>query len=345
MITPLIRLIQTTYSDWKAIFVIVLLLVLPGCLNNAFHTPMKSAAHKSDTEISGLVKIRPNGYLFVRDWKSGRHSGPRLAFLELGDAGLTVEDIAIEGLASKDQPNDVESICSIRDGLDEYLVVESGYVGGKFGRILRIKIYEEGERWKAHLLGSFHPIRPNDSWKELTTPSAEQIEGIGCVVDQSNRLWILLGKRGGKGDPGSLIWGEVKDFNSPGPRFFLAGEQSLDDNPLGDRAIAEIYLEPLRSEGWRVWTAATVDEGNQGPFQSMIYSPGRFYIDPLKGAMFSLNRHPDSWVIEGLKVEGIAAPPTRIPISAMAVGTDDEDYKGIWRSLPKHPFTDTNRRE
>ncbi len=335
---------QDTCLNWLVALVIGLMLALSGCSNAALLIFKKNSLSESNTEISGLVKIRPNGYLFVRDWKSGSHSGPRLAYLELSDAGLLIEDMEIDGLSGTDQPNDLESICSIPDGDDEYLVVESGYDRGKFGRILRIRVSEEQATRRAHLLGTFHPIPPHDSWKDLSTPSADQVEGIGCVLDQSNRLWILLGKRGGKGVPAHLIWGEVKDFKSLRPRFVLTGEQLLDQNPLGDRSIGDIYLEPLQTGTWRVWTVATVDEGNQGPFRSMIYSPGQFYLTASKGAFFSVNRHSDSWMIEGLKVEGIASPPARIPSSAMAVGTDDEDYKGVWRPLPKHQLADNDRR-
>lgn len=335
---------QDTRLAWLVTLAIGILLILSGCSNDALLISKKNSLSESKTEISGLVRIRPNGYLFVRDWKSGSHSGPRLAFLELSDAGLSVKDIAIDGLSGMDQPNDLESICSIPDGQDEYLLVESGYDQGKFGRIIRTKVTNEQGIWRAHLLGVFHPTFPNTAWKNLSTPSTDQIEGIGCVLDQSNRLWILLGKRGGKGVSGYLIWGEVKNFRSPRPSFLLTGEQSVAENPLGDRSIGEIHLEPLRAGEWRVWTVATVDESDQGPFRSIVYSPGLFHLDPSKGAFFTLNRHSDTWVIEGQKVEGIAAPPVRIPSSAMAVGTDDEDYKGVWRPLPKQPSTKNDQR-
>ena len=330
---------------FAVIFRTSLVLALSGCINQALQPPPpgKGSLRSANTEISGLVKIKPNGYLFVRDWKAGKHSGHRLAFLELGNTGLLVEDIDTYGLNGEDEPNDLESICSIPDGQDEYLLVESGYTEGKFGRIIRTRVTEEKGIWRAHLLGVFHPTPLNTAWKDLSTPSADQVEGIGCVLDGSNRLWILLGKRGGKGIPGYLIWGEVKDFKSPRPSFILTGEQSLNGNPLADRAIGEIYLEPLRSGEWRVWTVATVDEGNQGPFRSMIYSPGRLSVDQSEGTLFSLDRHSDSWMVEGLKVEGLAAPPDLLPSSVMAIGTDDEDYKGVWRPLPKHHLADKYR--
>lgn len=326
-----------------AISGIGIIFALSGCTNEALQATRYGPQREINTEISGLVKIRPNGYLFVRDWKSDRQSGPRLAFLDVGDTGLSVKDIEIDGLGGRDQPNDLESICSIPDGQDEYLLVESGYAQGKFGRIIRTKVTEEQGIWRASLLGVLHPTPPNTEWKDLSTPSVDQIEGIGCVLDQSNRLWILLGKRGGKRIPGYLIWGEVKDFKSPRPSFILTGEQSLSGNPLADRAIGEIYLEPLRSGEWRVWTVATVDEGNQGPFRSMIYSPGRLSVDQSEGALFSLDQHSDSWMVEGLKVEGLAAPPDLLPSSVMAIGTDDEDYTGVWRPLPKRHLADKYR--
>jgi hypothetical protein len=129
------------------------------------------------------------------------------------------------------------------------------------------------------------------------------------------------------------MWGEVRDYKSSHPKFAFAGEQLLDENPLGDRIVGDVYLESLGNGSWRVWTSATVDESDQGPFRSLIYSPGLFEVDSSKGGTFSARRYHDSWMIDGSKVEGIAAPPERIPSSVLAIGTDDEKYGGVWRPL------------
>ena len=76
-----------------------------------------------------------------------------------------------------------------------------------------------------------------------------------------------------------------------------------------------------------------MSSGELGPFRSLIYSPGLIKFDETKGLLFTPKRHESSWLVEGLKVEGLAAPASSISQSAFSIGTDDEEYGGVWRPL------------
>jgi hypothetical protein len=282
-----------------------------------------------------MAKTGANEYIFVMDKKFGDPDGTRLARLQVTDKGIEVSNIEIENLERLTEPNDLESICSVPTGQEQYIVAESGYKSGRFGRVFRIQVFESNGIPKARILSFFSPIPANDAWPDLSTPSAYQVEGLACIIDREKNLWLLLGTRGSKDVPARIIWGEISGWDAQSPTFSRKGEQSLDENPLGDRAISEIYLEKLEAETWRMWASATVDQGDDGPFRSIIYSPGVLHSDSHLGLYFEKARHHASWIIEGLKVEGLAGPPDLLPGAAFAIGSDDEHYFGIWRPLSK----------
>ncbi|MGE0490043.1 MAG: hypothetical protein AB7S38_12625 [Vulcanimicrobiota bacterium] len=126
------------------------------------------------------------------------------------------------------------------------------------------------------------------------------------------------GAGGGNGQPGELIWGPLA---LDPMRFGPTQVRALD---LGDhrlRACSDLLWH--RGE---LLCVASYDPGNLGPFQSFVYSLGKrdWQVDPQR-----------LWVLDGLKVEALA--PCSLPGSELCVGTDDEDYQGIWRPLGERP--------
>lgn len=293
-------------------------------------------------EISGMTKIERDSFLIVSDKKESAGPGSWLSVLTAGTHGYRFFPVDLTGFGHTDQPNDLEALCALPRGSDEFLLVESGYYRSKYGRILHIRLHMHGENWIAQLIGWFRPLPLNRAWADESTPSADQLEGIGCIKDSRERIWLILGTRGSKSSPASLLWGELKGLESSQPTFTKQGEHHLVLNPLGARSITDLLLESLGTDTWRLWASAAIDNGDLGPFRSLVYSPGLIDLDETRGLIFTAKPHESSWLVDGLKVEGLAAPASSVPQSAFSIGTDDEKYGGVWRSLFLAP-TNTSR--
>ena len=79
----------------------------------------------------------------------------------------------------------------------------------------------------------------------------------------------------------------------------------------------------------RLWGSAAVDPGDDGPFRSVVYLIG--HVDANQNPPIKLYNSDTYWVIDGFKVEGVAArEDDRLPLS---IGTEDENFGGVWRPL------------
>jgi hypothetical protein len=105
---------------------------------------------------------------------------------------------------------------------------------------------------------------------------------------------------------------------------------------LGERDCSDLHLE-AKDGGWAVWSVATRDEGDAGPFHSAVYRAGKFVVEDGKVRFVREEAPADVYHLHGLKVEALAAAPKCVSKSAFAIGTDDESYGGIWRPLFKRP--------
>ena len=80
----------------------------------------------------------------------------------------------------------------------------------------------------------------------------------------------------------------------------------------------------------QLWCVATEDAGDGGPFRSVIYRVAT--VDPDSADLVQLIANPTAeWVCEGVKVEALGAPLT--DAEGLTIGTDDEDYPGMFRPL------------
>jgi hypothetical protein len=89
-----------------------------------------------------------------------------------------------------------------------------------------------------------------------------------------------------------------------------------------------MYISP---EG-EIWVSAAEDNGDNGAFNSVIYSPGRI------SGNFSFpvlaNQHSGVWrTIGSLKIEALSGAAESVAGSRMSIGGDDENYGGIWRPV------------
>jgi hypothetical protein len=293
-----------------------------------------------------MVKLvsTSNEFLVIHDTKGPL--GARLGAISIQKEGPKYQELGICNWPTyEDLPNDLEGICSIPERPGEYLIVESGFYHGHFGRIIKIR-FPIGIPGNAEYLGSFRPFPA--SRKKTDTPRPEQIEGIAVVVHNGITV-LLLALRGGKEKPndkvvpGRLIWGTLTEIETPNPTFKKEGCHHLTYQPIGDRGAADLYVLQKRPNSWDVYSVATSDPGDfgdkkdLGPFRSAVYLAGTLKIDGRKISFAPpKTKKIVHWSFDGLKVEAIAAPAEEFnDAGGLSIATDDEFYNGIWRPISK----------
>ena len=294
-----------------------------------------------ESGISGMVHVDTDTFLIANDLKSTGFSlerKPRLRVLALNkEKGILIKELPLQNSSSDpfQEPNDLESICVLPDRNKELLLAESGYYKGNFGRIFHIRLNKENGTWTTELISSFRPFPPPKDVSNYTTPKHEQVEGIGCIMTLEKQLIVVFGQRGGGNNPARLIWGTLNGLDEKNPAFTELGKAALSKVPssFGDRGVADLYLKKEKDGQWRIWTIATDDFGDFGPFRSIIYSPGILSLEFDNQLRFNAIDPIIGWQINGSKVEAITAPAELIKGSAFSIGTDDEIYGGIWRPL------------
>ena len=278
---------------------------------------------------SGLALIEPNRYLVVHDAKVYEDK-PRLGILAIQASGPVYTPLRIVEWMDPDGPaNDLESACALSDRPGEFLVAESGYWEKKYGRVFHVRLSGETGQvvraYKLPLLADSNPKKTGDNF-----------EGLACVRHADGRYLLLLGERGGSElyPSGRLRWGSL-DLRSSSLEWAERGTASIEVTAPGPwpagtkkRDIADLYLD---NEG-TLWASATADQGDNGPFRSVIFrigtvSPGAVPPVKLTGPVVA------DWILDGMKVEALAAPATAAPGSVLSVGTDDENFGGVWRPL------------
>jgi hypothetical protein len=191
-----------------------------------------------------------------------------------------------------------------------------------------------GEAWTATVLRVLKNVLPWPAPPTGITEPGIEVEGIACLRLASGRLILVLGHRGGKvgsgNRPGVIAWGNL-DLDAG--TFRRSGEAALaPDVLLGERGCADLLLEP-REGSWEVWSVASDDAGDLGPFRSVVYRAGALVPDTGDGLRFQPELQPQvRWRLDGMKVEALGRT-TGIPRSAFCVATDDENYGGVWRPL------------
>jgi hypothetical protein len=292
-----------------------------------------------------MVKVGRNLFLVAHDTKSPIET--RLGTISVQEDGPQYREVGILNWPAYEKPpNDVEGICTIPNRPGEYLIVESGYYPkyGYFGRVIRIR-YPEGTPGHAEYVGYFRPLPAPANNDE--TPRPEQIEGISVVAHEGGMTVLLLALRGGKNKPddpddtaaaGKLIWGTLSDIDAPNPKFTRTGTAPLSYKPIADRGAADIYVVSKTANSWDLYSVATSDPGDLGPFRSAVYSAGTITIDPPCVSFAPQeNQNIVHWDFEGLKVEAVAAPAElfkgKSGVSGLSIATDDEVYNGIWRPI------------
>lgn len=287
---------------------------------------------------SGMAQISDNAFLTVNDRKNPIEPGYRLGVVTLTAVNGTVFTPVRVGdwMHEDNEPSDLEACCSIpgRDG--EFLVAESGFYNGQFGRIFHVVVSKNNEGlWTAFVKKAFR-IYDRKLDAENRSHQGDQVEGMACF-EFFGKTILVFGERGGPTDggtkTGTVVWGTI-DLESY--QFGKLGEAPLvNQSLLGDRDCSALRLIANKDGSISVLSVATRDADDNGPFHSVLYRAGRFTVNPMKKTIeFERDAKPPILSdLSGIKVEALAGPAANAPGSKYSIATDDEHFGGVWRPL------------
>ncbi|MCW8797029.1 MAG: hypothetical protein OQK67_08210 [Chlorobium sp.] len=282
--------------------------------------------------ISGMTQIDGNSYLVVHDALSFEN-GPRMSIITLSaNAAPVFHPVTIDSWSHGDgRASDLESLCAVPSRSHEYLMAESGTWKGKFGRLFHLRL--DTETKKAVILGLIKlPVLADNNPQQV----GDQYESLACIKGADGRLLLLLGERGGsqRFPDGVIRWGVI-DLDRHELVFTKKGLEGIKINAPGkwknertNRDISDIYISP----GGELYISAAEDNGDNGPFSSVIYSAGK--ISGNFNFPVIADQHPEVWrTISSIKIEGLSGPAESVAGSQMSIGSDDENYGTIWRPV------------
>lgn len=254
--------------------------------------------------LSGLACLPDGSFLAVVDTKSNAPAGvPRVIRVSQLGQDATWEPVPVVWPDPDGTSNDLESVAAV-PGTDSFLLVESSYFEGRYGRILQASL--DGE-----ILRTGH--LPTD---------VKNIEGT-AVVRTASGLVFLFGERG----DGTIRWAGL-DLSGEEIRLTEKGSvrfQVADPQGENHRELATLEAD---SAG-HLFTASTVDPGNQGPFQSVVWEIGQV------GEQLSILGEPRRIAdVPDAKVEALAFCRGADGREQLFLGSDDEDFGGSLRPVP-----------
>ncbi len=280
---------------------------------------------------SGMAPLDDSSYVVVYDKKSFQ-SGNRIAILSLKNKnGYTVDELAIDDQKLKGgKASDLESICAIPDKKNEFFAVESSYWLGKAGRIFHIKINDHKVAIKNVYNIPDKKDIPDDE------ASSYNFEGSVCI-QKDNKLFLILGERGGSKHhiESSLIVGVLEkgkeniDWKSYNGNIIHVKAPFSDTSKKLRRSISDLYLD----QKGVLFASAAIDEGDSGPFSSIIYKIGTVSFQNDTLVITPSENSKPLYTIAGFKVESLSSSPSRFKDSKFSIGTEDENYPGVWRVL------------
>ncbi|MBJ2176465.1 hypothetical protein JBL43_19600 [Aureibaculum sp. A20] len=314
-----------------------LLLLLSGCSTSKKTNKTSKAisvqtiaVKKSSGGSSGMEQLNDSTYLVVYDVKNFK-KGVRLATVVLTDKSIDVLPIKVDAWGIEGISSDLESICAIPGKENEFLIAESGNWKGNLGRIFHIQV--DLSTRKAKLLGSvkFPLLYRNDM-----DTTGDQYEAIHCLAYSENERIVILGERGGsKNNPtGVLRWGlyNVQDHTLTMEGQGLKGK-AIDapgnwTNPLLKRSITDMHIDT----NGIIWASASEDQGDAGPFYSVIYKLGKTNPMNLQNPLIPFDNLTIGREIYGFKIEALSGPQKEINCTH-TFGTEDEIYGGVMRPI------------
>ncbi len=259
--------------------------------------------------ISGLARSNDSAYLAVHDVKVGQE-GARISRYDpsTGDMEAVDVDWSATGLA-----NDLEGITQVDGSQERYMAVEGSRWNGRTPQLFTMS-YRDGKAVaeKKHAL----PELPHE------------VEGVATKKMQDGNLLVLLGGRGEDiDDPGRLHWAiyDQKSEELSWSKEGLEGTPVVPPQELGpgQRTLSDIQLTPSGD----LWGSAARDEGDEGPFESLIYKIGSLNGNAANPVTLNLG---EAHYVGGSKVEALTMHGERE--NSLFFGCDNETYGGTFNS-------------
>jgi hypothetical protein len=189
-----------------------------------------------------------------------------------------------------------------------YLAVEGSSFGEHKARLFDLDVKASGgQANKSYVLPEF----------------GQEIEGLVSLPQRDGSQTVLFGGRGDDKGQSTVFWGTLSDKGLEFSPEGLKG-QKIDSPFLGEgqRSIADMTAD----KNGNVWAAGAVDEGDTGPFKSMVYKLGNLSGDPSKPLTPSTG---NAAFIGGTKIEALIAQPN----GSFLAGSDNEDLGGRFESF------------
>jgi len=272
--------------------------------------------------ISGLAWQGSDGdqefFLAVHDTKGDRARTAlyRLSQVQWGDRPPRGRS-SLAWPPDAELPIDLEAISAI-PGTGDYLAVTSR------GRAYRLSALENG----SSIAEVFLNPDPRSLAGELTvravfnlppTPEPDRDIETLRIVRWGDRLAILFADRGGQGRPATLHWGW---FDPASNAIALQGSTPV-TGPL-DLATQRSLSDLVYLADGRLLGLATIDGGDQGPFQSALYWVGSLTWVEGQWVWQPVDRPQNLIQAGNHKIEAIALAPEP-NATRLLLATDDED--------------------
>jgi hypothetical protein len=275
------------------------------------------------SDLSGLAWLGGDRFLAVHDAKYPDEADlPRVSLLRLtgGPDGFLWHPVPV---ASDDVPSDdFESVARIPGGGDRprVLLVESTEKQVERPYARRIFL--------AEVDGESVTIVDRALWPVATV----NVEGT-AVAEVEGKLLFVYAERAGGRDSTEILFAELTLDPIAFGAFRSAGAFAS-PGPTGPAARPVSALE-FDADGTLYAASAEDPDDDDGPFRSAVYRIGRVTAD--EGGTVALDGAPvPLGVLDGLKVEGVAAREREDGSVELWVGVDDENYGGTMRPLRTH---------
>lgn len=267
------------------------------------------AGQSSSLSFSGLARAGRHEHLTVHDTK-----GPDgLKLSSFNSNSLEVEQVHVDW-SRTGTPADLEAVADLKGQPGEFLAVE----GSKYSGAPKLFLLEYAE-------GEARGV------KRFEVPDLPyEVEGMVTQAQPDGDVLVVLGGRGdGKTQEGRLHWG-LYDPEEQSLEWSAEGLKGLPvrmPEHLGsnERPISDLHLTAQGD----LWAAGCTDNGDEGPFESLVYRVGRLDGSAHNPITLTLD-HPHH--VPGEKIEALDANAGQDG-GRFLFGTDNEAFGGALQSL------------
>tara|TARA_B110000014_G_scaffold66888_1_gene45721 strand:- start:217 stop:1110 length:894 start_codon:yes stop_codon:yes gene_type:complete len=282
--------------DTYPLIVYIFILILFGCQTDLrpIDERWQFVSGKREIAISGISPTSDtNKYLVVHDNK-------KKGQLRVGLINLAADSL-YEGLKwpGETLPIDLEALSNIPGLQNEYIAM------GSWGFCYWIKL-----DLQSNTLDIIKEFRIPDSGPPLNLESF-------LIIRKNNNTYATWAHRGSDNEESILFWGSISLFDD---NINISVEDSVFINlpwPIkSKRHMSDMDIDDNNA----IWTSATSDPGDDGPYQSAIYKIGNFEISKEKLYFNISDTFPKKFVFNNNKVEALTINGNKIIFA-----TDDEN--------------------